>query len=371
MGFSHADHQHMARALRLAEKGRFTTSPNPNVGCVLVSPSGEIIGEGWHQQAGGPHAEVFALRDAGDLAKGATAYVTLEPCSHHGRTPPCADALIKAGVARLVCAMQDANPKVAGQGIQRLIDAGVEVQVGLMESESHKLNHGFFTRMTKGRPHITVKMAASLDGKTAMANGHSQWITSALARADVQRQRAQSCAILTGSGTVLIDNPSLNVRLSAEELGLVDLAVRQPLRVIVDSRNQLDPDKQIFQLPGDILLANKQVSPHLFPKSVRQWHCTSKGSRVDLAALMMHLGELGINNLWVEAGAALTGALLEQQLVDTLVLYQAPKLMGDKAKGLALLPSLTHMEQAISLKWQDIRQVGEDLRLTADVQYQS
>lgn len=367
--FNRQDQQMMARALRLAEKGRFTTTPNPNVGCVLVSANGERVGEGWHQQAGGPHAEVFALRQAGALAKGATAYVTLEPCSHHGRTPPCADALITAGVARVVCAMQDPNPKVAGQGIQRLQDAGIEVQVGLMESEAYALNRGFVRRMRTGRPWVTVKMAASLDGKTAMANGHSQWITSALARADVQRQRAQSCAILTGSGTVLIDNPSLNVRVEPEQLGLDGLSVRQPLRVIVDSRNQLDPDKKLFQLPGPILLANKGPSPYLFTDAVSQWHCRSKGSRVDLPALMDHLGELGINNLWVEAGAALTGALLEQKLVDSLVLYQAPKLMGDKAKGLALLPSLTHMEQAIGLAWQDIRLVGDDLRLTADIQY--
>lgn len=367
--FSQADHQWMARAIQLAARGRFTTSPNPNVGCVIVSAAGELIGEGWHEQAGGPHAEVFALRQAGSQARGATAYVTLEPCSHHGRTPPCAEGLIHAGVTRVVAAMQDPNPLVAGNGLQMLRDAGIEVQVGLLQGQAADLNQGFIQRMRQGRPKVTLKLAASLDGKTAMENGHSQWITSEKARLDVQKQRAMSCAILTGSGTVMIDNPQLNLRVSAEQLGIGNLAVRQPLRVIVDSRNQLTPEYRLFQTPGPILLANKSVSPHRYGEQVRQWQCAEKGNRVSLPALMAHLAESGVNNLWVEAGAALAGALLQYQLVDTLILYQAPKLMGDKAKGLALLPSLSHMEQAIGLTWQDIRLVGEDLRLTASLQY--
>ncbi|GAA0366278.1 bifunctional diaminohydroxyphosphoribosylaminopyrimidine deaminase/5-amino-6-(5-phosphoribosylamino)uracil reductase RibD [Bowmanella denitrificans] len=369
--FSQAEHQWMANALQLAEKGRYTTSPNPNVGCVIVSAQGELVGEGWHQQAGGPHAEVFALRQAGDNAKGATAYVTLEPCSHYGRTPPCAEGLIKAGIKRVVAAMQDPNPQVAGRGLQMLQDAGIDVQVGLLKSQAEALNAGFIQRMTQGRPLVTLKLAASLDGKTAMENGHSQWITSEQARLDVQRERAKSCAILTGSGTVMIDDPMLNVRLDANQLGIDTPVVRQPLRVIVDSRNQLTPEYRLFSLPGPILLANKSVSPHLYPKQVRQWHCQEKGKRVSLPALLTHLAESGVNNLWVEAGAALAGALLEYKLVDTLMLYQAPKIMGDKAKGLALMPSLSHMQQAIALRWQDIRQVGEDLRLTAQVVYPS
>ncbi|GGO73713.1 bifunctional diaminohydroxyphosphoribosylaminopyrimidine deaminase/5-amino-6-(5-phosphoribosylamino)uracil reductase RibD [Bowmanella pacifica] len=367
--FSQVDHQWMARALQLAARGRFTTSPNPNVGCVIVSASGEMVGEGWHEQAGGPHAEVFALRQAGANARGATAYVTLEPCSHHGKTPPCAEGLIQAGVARVVAAMQDPNPLVAGHGLQKLRDAGIEVQVGLLQGQASALNRGFIQRMSQGRPWVTLKLAASLDGKTAMENGHSQWITSEKARLDVQHQRATSCAILTGSGTVMIDDPQLNLRVSAEQLGIGELAVRQPLRVIVDSRNQLTPEYRLFQTPGPVLLANKSVSPHLYGQQVRQWQCQDKGKRVSLPALMAHLAESGVNNLWVEAGAALAGALLQYQLVDTLMLYQAPKLMGDKAKGLALLPSLSHMEQAIGLEWQDVRLVGEDLRLTAAVGY--
>ena len=367
--FSQLDHRWMARALQLARKGRFTTSPNPNVGCVLTDSAGNLIGDGWHQQAGGPHAEIMALRRAGDRSQGATAYVTLEPCSHHGRTPPCADALIEAGVKRVVVAMTDPNPLVSGRGLARLAEAGIETSSGLMKQQAEALNSGFIRRMTRGRPQVTLKLAASLDGKTAMENGHSRWITSEQARLDVQRQRAQSCAILTGSGTVMLDNPALTVRLTPSQLDLEGLPVRQPMRVIVDSRNQLNPGYQLFSLPGEILLANKRISPHLYGKQVRQWHCTDKGPRVNLSALMDHLGSRGINHLWVESGAALAGALLQHQLVDCLVLYQAPKLMGDKAKGLALMPSLSHMDQAIGLDWQDIRMVGEDLRLTARVRY--
>ncbi|GAB3037059.1 bifunctional diaminohydroxyphosphoribosylaminopyrimidine deaminase/5-amino-6-(5-phosphoribosylamino)uracil reductase RibD [Bowmanella dokdonensis] len=367
--FSQTDYRWMARALQLARNGRFTTSPNPNVGCVLTDSAGHLIAEGWHQQAGGPHAEIIALRQAGDKARGAVAYVTLEPCSHFGRTPPCAQALIQAGVKRVVAAMADPNPLVAGRGLTMLTEAGIEVSSGLMCEQAQAINPGFIRRMTQGRPLVTLKLAASLDGKTAMENGHSRWITGEKARLDVQRHRAASCAILTGSGTVMLDDPALNVRLSEQQLGLDGLTVRQPMRVIVDSRNQLNPDYRLFSLPGEILLANKRVSPHLFARQVRQWHCTDQGSRVNLAALMDFLGSLGVNNLWVESGAALAGALLQQKLVDKLVLYQAPKLMGDKAKGLALMPSLSHMDEAIGLDWQDIRMVGEDLRLTARVCY--
>ncbi|WP_088331618.1 bifunctional diaminohydroxyphosphoribosylaminopyrimidine deaminase/5-amino-6-(5-phosphoribosylamino)uracil reductase RibD [Lacimicrobium sp. SS2-24] len=366
--FTRLDHQMMALALKLAGRGRFTVSPNPMVGCVIVAADGKIVGRGWHQRAGEPHAEVYALREAGPLARGATAYVTLEPCSHHGRTPPCAQALIEAGVAKVVAAIQDPNPQVSGQGLAMLESVGIETAVGLMHQQAKALNRGFFSRIQRQRPFVTLKLAASLDGKTAMANGHSQWITGEAARLDVQRHRAQSCALLTGSGTVLIDDPSLNMRLSSQELG-IEGAPRQPMRVIVDSKNQLTPSHRLFSLPGDILLANKRSSPHQYPRHVFQWQCHEKSARVSLPALMQHLAERGVNTLWVEAGAALAGAMLEHQLIDELILYQAPKLMGDKAKGMALMPSLSHMDQATHLSWKDVRMVDEDLKLTARVSY--
>lgn len=251
----HNDAVYMARAIELAWRGRFTTSPNPNVGCVIVR-DGAIVGEGYHHRAGEPHAEVHALRAAGEKAHGATAYVTLEPCSHHGKTPPCADALIAAGIARVVAAMQDPNPEVAGRGLYRLQQAGIEVEHGLMMAEAEALNRGFFKRMRTGFPYLQLKMAASLDGKTAMASGESQWITSAAARRDVQQYRAQSCAILSTSETVLADNPSLNVRwedLSDDVRSAYPKeSVRQPLRVILDARNRLTPDLKVFSLPGPI-----------------------------------------------------------------------------------------------------------------------
>ncbi|AWL11420.1 Diaminohydroxyphosphoribosylaminopyrimidine deaminase [Saliniradius amylolyticus] len=366
--FSEADHHWMSRAIALAGKGQFTTSPNPAVGCVILDSDGNLAGEGYHRQAGGPHAEVFALRQAGDRARGGTAYVTLEPCSHHGRTPPCAEALIEAGIKRVIAAGTDPNPKVSGKGLALLQNAGIAAEHGLLETDAEALNRGFMTRMRTGKPFVTLKLAASLDGKTALENGHSQWVTSEAARLDVQRHRASACAILTGSGTVLIDNPSLNVRLTANALGLEDdLGVRQPLRVIVDSRNQMQPDLTLFTLPGEILLANKKPNHWRFDSNVSQWQCHHKTPRVHLPALLNELGQRGVNHLWVESGAALAGALLQQHLVDELMLYQAPKLMGDKAKGLCLMPSLSHMNEALSLSWSDIRQVGEDLRLTARV----
>lgn len=367
--FSRLDHQMMALALKLAKTGRYTVSPNPMVGCVIADHQGQVLGKGWHQRAGEPHAEVYALREAGSKGRGAIAYVTLEPCSHFGRTPPCAQALIEAGVSKVIAAIQDPNPQVAGKGLAMLQHAGIKTAVGLMREQAKTLNRGFFSRIVHHRPFVTLKLAASLDGKTAMANGHSQWITGEAARLDVQHHRAKSCALLTGSGTVLIDDPSLNMRLTATELG-IEGSPRQPLRVIVDSKNQLTPRHRLFSLPGEILLANKRASPHMYPRNVYQWQCHDKGPRVALPALMTHLAQRGINNLWVEAGAALAGALLEHKLVDELVLYQAPKLMGDKAKGMALMPSLSHMDQATNLSWQDVRMVGEDIKLTARVCYQ-
>lgn len=359
----------MGRALELAALGRFTTHPNPNVGCVLVH-AGEIVGEGWHRQAGEPHAEVHALRAAGERARGATAYVTLEPCSHHGRTPPCALALLAAGVSRVVAAMTDPNPLVAGRGLRLLAEAGVTVESGLREAEAQALNPGFIQRMKTGRPWVRVKLAASLDGRTALANGQSQWITGPAARADVQVWRARSSAILSGADTVLTDNPALNVRwsqLPAEIQALYPEArLRQPLRVLVDSRQRLQPDAQLFSLPGPVLLARQQPQAG-WPSQVEQVSLPLAASgKLDLHALLMELGARGVNELWVEAGRQLAGALVSAGLVDELILYLAPKLLGEGAQGLLALPPLDSLAQAWQFTLRDVQQIGADLRLTLE-----
>ncbi|MBA4822835.1 bifunctional diaminohydroxyphosphoribosylaminopyrimidine deaminase/5-amino-6-(5-phosphoribosylamino)uracil reductase RibD [Pantoea ananatis] len=361
------DERYMARALELARRGRFTTTPNPNVGCVIVR-DGQIVGEGWHQRAGEPHAEVHALRMAGDRARGATAYVTLEPCSHHGRTPPCCDALIAAGVTRVVAAMQDPNPQVAGRGLHRLHQAGIEVSHGLMMQEAEALNRGFLKRMRTGFPWIQLKLGASLDGRTAMASGESQWITSPAARRDVQRLRAQSSAILSSSATVLADNPSLTVRwseLDSESQRLVDEAeLRQPVRVIVDSQNRVTPDHKLIEQLGETWLMRQQVDDRHWPETVTQISVPLRDSQLDLVALMMVLGQRQINSVWVEAGATLAGALIQAGLVDELIVYVAPKLLGNDARGLCQLAGLTQLADAPVFAFRDIRQVGDDVRLT-------
>ncbi|MFD1801551.1 bifunctional diaminohydroxyphosphoribosylaminopyrimidine deaminase/5-amino-6-(5-phosphoribosylamino)uracil reductase RibD [Mixta tenebrionis] len=362
------DEKYMARALMLAWRGKFTTTPNPNVGCVIVR-DGEIVGEGWHQRAGEPHAEVHALRMAGERAKGATAYVTLEPCSHHGRTPPCCDALIAAGVSRVVAAMQDPNPEVAGRGLYRLQQAGVEVSHGLMMAEAEALNRGFLKRMRTGFPFVQLKLGASLDGRTAMASGESQWITSPQARQDVQRLRAQCSAILSSSATVLADDPALTVRW--QELGAdiqADYPVenlRQPVRVIVDSRNRVTPQHRLAQQPGETWLARLQSDENqAWPPGVRQLQVPALNQRIDLVALMMLLGKQQINHIWVEAGAQLAGALLRAGVVDELIVYLAPKLLGDSARGLCTLPGLERLHDAPAFSFSEVAQVGPDLRLT-------
>jgi len=355
-----ADSQWMARALQLAAQGLNTTSPNPRVGCVLVKGE-EVVGEGWHRCAGEPHAEVRALRAAGKKARGATAYVTLEPCSHHGRTPPCADALIAAGVARVVCAMQDPNPQVAGQGIARLLAAGIEVESGLMETSARELNIGFVSRMTRGLPWVRSKVAASLDGRTALANGTSQWITGAAARQDVQHWRARSCAVLTGIGTVLADDPQLNVRIDTE---------RKPLRVVLDSTLRMSPSARMLQ-SGKVLICTASQDAGKRAALERQGAevllLADASGRVDLQAVMRELARRGINEVLVEAGRELNGALLQAGLVDELVLYLAPQLLGDAARGMADLGELLRLEQRVELAWRDVRRVGEDLRITAEV----
>ena len=333
------DEYYMARALKLAQRGRFTTHPNPNVGCVIVK-DGEIVGEGYHQRAGEPHAEVHALRMAGEKAKGATAYVTLEPCSHHGRTPPCCDALIAAGVARVV---------------------------GLMMSEAEQLNKGFLKRMRTGFPYIQLKLGASLDGRTAMASGESQWITSPQARRDVQRQRAQSHAILTSSATVLADDPALTVRWSELDEQTQALYpqqnLRQPVRIVIDSQNRVTPEHRIVQQPGETWFARTQEDSSEWPETVRTLLIPEHKGHLDLVVLMMQLGKQQINSIWVEAGPTLAGALLQAGLVDELIVYIAPKLLGSDARGLCTLPGLEKLADAPQFKFKEIRHVGPDVCL--------
>lgn len=353
--FSVADHTHMARALQLAAQGLYTTTPNPRVGCVIVK-DGHVIGEGWHQRAGTPHAEIHALKAAGDAARGATVYVTLEPCSHHGRTPPCAEALVQAGVTRVVAAMSDPNPLVAGGGISMLTLAGIQAEVGLMENEARALNPGFISRMTRQCPWVRLKTASTLDGKTALANGQSQWITGEAARADVQKLRARACAILTGSGTILADNPRMNVR-------DVDIG-RQPLRVIVDSALRTPVDAAI--LPALIACHHAEPAARaaLEQTGAEVIELPGMEGRVDLAALLTRLSQRGINELHVEAGATLNGALLAAGLVDEWVAYMAPMAAGDDARGLFSQPALTTLADAMRFRVSDVRQIGDDLRLT-------
>ncbi len=371
--FSSIDHAMMLRAIELAKRGRFTTAPNPNVGCVIAHGD-NIVGEGYHHQAGQPHAEVFALRAAGDKAEGATAYVTLEPCSHYGRTPPCAEALINAKVSRVVCAMVDPNPQVAGRGIEMLQVAGVEVQTGLLEADAQALNPGFIKRMKTGMPYVQLKLAASLDGRTALSNGQSKWITGPAARADVQRFRAKAGAILSTSATVLADDPSLNIRW--DELGeevqrdYPPSAVRQPCRVVVDSQNRVTPRHKLISLPGNTILARCEQGNEEWPEAIEQLlvpTASEAGSQVDLQALMSALSQRDINHIWVEAGAGLAGALLSAGLVDELIIYQAPKLMGSDSRGLIDLQGLTTMSQVPELDISDVRMVGPDIRITARI----
>ncbi len=359
MSFAAVDHGMMGRALQLAERGLWTTSPNPRVGCVLVR-DGRIVGEGWHEKAGQPHAEVNALGAAGEQARGATAYVTLEPCSHHGRTPPCADALIAAGVARVVAAMTDPNPLVAGQGLARLRAAGIETASGLLENEARELNIGFVSRMTRGRPWLRLKVAASLDGKTALNNGLSQWITGPEARRDGHAWRARACAILTGIGTVRDDDPQLSVR-------DVD-TTRQPLRVVVDSRLEIPLDARVLQGGSTLVVgAVENAEKMALLRSTGNFVEILKNpaGKVDLSALLELLARRGINEVHAEAGFKLNGSLLREGLVDELLLYLAPCLIGHQASGLFNLPELATLDGKRRLQIRDLRQVGADIRVLA------
>ncbi|MGI5308834.1 bifunctional diaminohydroxyphosphoribosylaminopyrimidine deaminase/5-amino-6-(5-phosphoribosylamino)uracil reductase RibD [Rheinheimera sp. WS51] len=368
--FSSQDEKWMLRAISLAQLGRFTTSPNPNVGAVIVK-NDTCIGEGYHRQAGGPHAEVFALQQAGDKAKGATCYVTLEPCSHTGRTAPCAKALIEAGVSRVVVAMQDPNPKVAGKGIALLEAAGIQVDLGLLAEQSRAINVGFLSRMEQKRPYVQLKLAASLDGRTALANGVSKWLTGAKARSDVQLYRAQSCAILSTATTVITDDARLNIR--EEELPtnvsrLENNQLRQPKKVILDRQHLLTGSEAVFANNAQVIqcvtrLENNSSLPHNAKQLLTK---AASDGRIDLASLLHSLAqEHEVNRLWVEAGATLAGSLIAQQLVDELIIYIAPKLLGHLAQPLAVLDNFIALDQVPSLTWHNIEKVGEDIKLTA------
>lgn len=359
--FTPEDAAHMARALRLAERGLRTTDPNPRVGCVIVR-DGRIVGEGWHQKAGGPHAEVEALRAAGEAARGATAYVSLEPCSHHGRTPPCADALIRAGVARVIAAMEDPNPRVAGAGLKRLAEAGIEAGCGLLESAAEALNLGFCQRMRSGRPWVRSKLAMSLDGRTAMASGESQWITGPDARRDVHRLRARSSAIVTGIETVLADDPALTARLDEDGGEIV-----QPVRVVLDSRLRLPDTARLATGPGrTVALVGAAFRPRPdWSGNVEIVGLPSEpDGRLNLAAVIDWLGRAEFNEVLIEAGPTLNGALLRESLVDEWIVYMAPVVLGDGGRGLFHLPELTRMADRYELALKEVRQVGRDVRMT-------
>jgi len=374
MSIKDLDTDYMARALQLAQKGQYTTHPNPRVGCIIVK-NNQIIGEGFHQRSGEPHAEINALlqlqqsQAKQSSAQGATAYVTLEPCSHTGKTPPCANALIEAGVSRVVLAMQDPNPQVAGKGIERLRQAGIEVEVGILEEQARALNAGFIKRMEKGLPWVRVKLAMSLDGKTAMASGESQWITGSEARRDVQFLRAKADAVLTGIGTVLTDDPSLNVRLSADELDIMG-DVNQPKRVVLDSQLQTPLDAKLFKIEGDTLIITTKKDEALAQKLRSQGAEVlllekNESARLPLKTVLKTLAQHEINEVHIEAGATLCGALIQENLVDEIIIYMAPTLMGADARSLLNFSGVDAMSDKINLEITDLRAVGKDWRISA------
>jgi diaminohydroxyphosphoribosylaminopyrimidine deaminase / 5-amino-6-(5-phosphoribosylamino)uracil reductase len=359
--FAAADRELMQQALALAGRGLYTTTPNPRVGCVVVK-DGAIVGTGWHEKAGLPHAEVLALKAAGERARGGTLYVNLEPCSHHGRTPPCVDAIVPAGIRRVVAAMQDPNPKVAGAGFAKLRAAGIEVESGLMEEEARELNIGFIARMTRGRPWVRMKIAASLDGRTALANGQSQWITGEAARADGHRWRARACAILTGHGTVRDDDPQLNVR-------GIDTP-RQPLKIVVDSRFETPLSARLLR-DGKTLIAgavNAEVRIAALRKAGADTVVIPNDrGKVELFKLMEELARRELNEIHVEGGSRLNGSLLQAGVVDELLVYLAPGVIGDSGRGMFDLPELTELPQTRALEIREVERIGEDLRILARI----
>ena len=344
----------MAKAIKLAQKPVFSPHPNPRVGCVIVKDN-EIVGEGFHEYAGGPHAEVNALAQAGDRAKNSTVYVTLEPCSHFGRTPPCADALIKAQVSEVIISMKDPNPKVAGQGIKKLEDASIIVKTDVLETEAKALNKGFIKRMLTAMPWVCSKIAMSLDGRTSMSSGESKWITGEAARQDVQLLRAKTHALLSGSGTVIADDPRFTVR----ALDVPEKMLRQPIRVIVDSQGKVSKSANIFNEDGQTILAVLNVPKYECEHII----LPEQDNKVCLSSLLKELASKQINEVLVEAGPALNGALLSQGLIDELIVYMATDVMGDDANGMFHLPDLKLMKDKISFKCKDVRKVGDNIRM--------
>ncbi len=360
------DEGYMARALQLARKGVTTCHPNPAVGCVIVN-HGEIMGEGWHDFAGHAHAEINALKQAGKSSVGATMYVTLEPCSHHGKTPPCVKSIIKSRISRAVIATEDPNPLVNRSGISELQGAGIDVTLGVGQAQAKTINRGFLKRITTGIPWVTLKIATSMDGKTAMADGESQWITSSPARKDAQQLRAAASGILTGIGSVLRDDPNMNVRLDGVQ--------RQPLRIILDTNLSIPVDAKILSrqdgVIGDVLIvtANSEDSAaEIFQEgSVEIINCRTSGGKIDLHAVMLELGQREMNTILLEAGARLSGSMLEQGLVDEIVVYMAPDLLGSDAMDMFTIPGLEQLADKLSLEYKDVTRVGRDLRLTLSV----
>jgi diaminohydroxyphosphoribosylaminopyrimidine deaminase / 5-amino-6-(5-phosphoribosylamino)uracil reductase len=354
-----ADHEFMRRALELAARGLYTTTPNPRVGCVIAG-DGTVVGTGWHEKAGMPHAEVLALKAAGARSRGATLYVNLEPCSHHGRTPPCVDAIIDAGVGRVVAAIQDPNPQVAGAGFTRLRAAGIAVERGPLEDEARELNIGFLARVARGRPWMRMKIAASLDGRTALANGKSQWITGEPARADGHRWRARACAVLTGFGTVRDDDPQLNVR-------GVDTP-RQPLKIVVDSRFETPPSARLLKEGKTLVVGavnEERKIAALKAAGAEVIAIRNDHGKVELFKLMEELARRELNEIHVEAGTKLNGSLLQAGVVDELLVYLAPSVIGDSARGMFHLPEITELSRGTALKIREVERVGEDLRILA------
>ena len=360
------DRRFMGRAIDLANKGLFSTDPNPRVGCVFVK-DGQIIAEGWHEKAGQKHAEIMALENAQQDVSGSTCYITLEPCSHHGRTSPCSEALIEAGISRLVVAMKDPNPQVSGQGFAKLEAAGIVAEVGLMAEESHSLNPGFIKRMETGMPWVTCKLGMSIDGRTAMSSGESQWITCKKSRQDVQLMRARSSAIITGSGTVIIDDPSMNAR--KEDFPShyhQQNDVTQPWRVIMDSHLSVDPAAKIFKLPGKVIwvtttaVQENENTEQLVMLQIEADH----NGKVRPDILLKWLADQGCNEVMIEAGATLSGAFINDDLVDRLVIYMAPKILGDEARGLLHLPGMSELAQAKKFKFSEVRMLDSDICLT-------
>jgi diaminohydroxyphosphoribosylaminopyrimidine deaminase/5-amino-6-(5-phosphoribosylamino)uracil reductase len=365
------DVENMSLALRLAKQGRYTTRPNPNVGCVITNKQGDIVGTGYHARAGEPHAEIHALKEAGDLANQGTAYVTLEPCCHYGKTGPCTQALIDANISNVVIGMQDPNPLVAGKGIQALHEHGIHVADNVLTEQAKLLNRGFIKRMSQGLPWVTVKTATSMDGRTCLRNGSSKWITSEHARLDVQKLRASSDAILTGIGTVLADDPSLNIRLNSEQLGISG-NILQPIRVVIDPDLKISPSAKLLQLAGkSIIFIRKDIDTRKFRdiENCQIIHLPDEEGKFNLQLVLEKLSVLEINSVMVEAGGSLVGQLVNSKLVDELIHYLSPTLMGNTSMGMLDIDEITKMDNCISLNTSDIRKLGDDLRITSLLTY--